>query len=184
MPRILLFFVLFFPLPAYAQADHKHHMEHGSRAFHSSALKPTEAGQSAFAAIQEIVQILEEDPATDWAQVDIEALRQHLIDMDHVTLRAEVRGEPVEGGMRFIVSGAGPVKDSIQRMIMAHAATMDGVGDWKFTANVTQNGAILTVVSEKDTTKLHGLGFIGIMTRGMHHQEHHLMIARGNHPHH
>ena len=27
------------------------------------------------------------------------------------------------------------------------------------------------------------LGFIGVMTRGMHHQDHHLMIARGEHPH-
>jgi hypothetical protein len=35
----------------------------------------------------------------------------------------------------------------------------------------------------KDDAKLHGLGFLGVMTRGMHHQEHHLMIARGEHPH-
>ena len=31
--------------------------------------------------------------------------------------------------------------------------------------------------------KLKALGFIGVMTVGMHHQEHHLMIARGMHPH-
>lgn len=182
----LLFLALLFPRLAYAQADHGHHMEHESQALHtsSSAAKPTQAGQAAFAAIQEIVQILEDDPATDWSQVDIESLRQHLIDMDNITLRAEVVGEPVEGGMRFVISGTGPVKDSIQRMVTAHAATMDGEAGWKFTARATQNGAILTVVSEKDAAKLRGLGFIGIMTRGMHHQHHHLMIARGNHPHH
>ena len=50
-----------------------------------------------------IVEILEADPATDWGKVNIEALRQHLIDMDNVTLRAELKSGPVEGGMRFIV---------------------------------------------------------------------------------
>jgi len=39
-------------------------------------------GQDAFGAIQEIVQILDADPKTDWSKVDLEALRQHLIDMD------------------------------------------------------------------------------------------------------
>ena len=33
----------------------------------------TEAGQIAFAAIQEIVAILEADPQTDWSKVDIDA---------------------------------------------------------------------------------------------------------------
>ncbi len=46
----------------------------------------TEGGQSAFAALQEVVSYLMADPATDWSRVDIEALRQHLIDMDNVTL--------------------------------------------------------------------------------------------------
>jgi hypothetical protein len=32
--------------------------------------------------------------------------------------------------------------------------------------------------------KLRGLGLFGVLTVGMHHQEHHLMIARGDSPHH
>ncbi len=36
---------------------------------------PKEAGQSAFAAIHEIVVMLEGDPKTDWSKVDIDALR-------------------------------------------------------------------------------------------------------------
>ncbi len=35
------------------------------------------------------------DPETDSSQVDIEALRQHLIDMDNVTLRARVHVQEV-----------------------------------------------------------------------------------------
>ena len=41
----------------------------------------TMPGQDAFGAIQEIVQILQSDPKTDWSKVNIDALRQHLIDM-------------------------------------------------------------------------------------------------------
>ena len=119
--------------------------------------------------------MLEADPQTDWSKVNIEALRQHLIDMNNVTLEAKVTSEPVDGGMRFDVTGEGPVRDSIRRMVMAHAATMNGVDGWHFQAATTESGATLSVVPpSKDLGKLHGLGFIGVMTRGMHHQEHHL----------
>ena len=47
-----------------------------------AATSPPMPGQDAFGAIQEIVQILDADPKTDWSKVDLEALRQHLIDMD------------------------------------------------------------------------------------------------------
>ncbi|RNJ48092.1 hypothetical protein [Methylocystis hirsuta] len=175
------------PVHAIAQAAGGHHMEshHAMMSGHQMAAAPAEAGQAAFAAIQEIVGLLEADPSTDWSKVNIEALRQHLIDMDNVTLRAEVKSESVDGGLRFTVSGSGPVKNSIQRMVIAHAATMNGAGDWTFNAVQTDEGAVLTVrAPAKDQDKLGGLGFIGIMTRGMHHQAHHLMIARGADPHH
>lgn len=145
---------------------------------------PTEPGQAAFAAIQEIVGILDADPNTDWSKVNIEALRQHLIDMNNVTLAAQVVSEPIEGGMRYTVTGTGPVQMSIRRMVTAHAATMDGVDGWHFEATNTEGGAVLIVrPSGKDMGKLAGLGFIGVLARGMHHQMHHLMIARGENPH-
>jgi hypothetical protein len=44
---------------------------------------------------------------------------------------------------------------------------------------------MLTVtVPAADMNKLKALGFLGLMTRGMHNQQHHLMIARGDNPHH
>ncbi|MGA7666054.1 MAG: hypothetical protein WBW13_14615, partial [Pseudolabrys sp.] len=45
---------------------------------------PTLPGQDAFGTIQEIVQTLQSDPKTDWSKVNIDALRQHLIDMNEV----------------------------------------------------------------------------------------------------
>ena len=184
--------ILLTPATAPAQTAHPVHSpnpHHGAAATtggNAHAARPTEPGQAAFAAIQEIVSILDADPNTDWSKVDIEALRRHLIDMDNVTLRAKAAAGPVDRGMRFTVTGAGPVRESIRRMVTAHAATMDGRNGWKFAAADHPEGAILTVTVSgmADAAKLKGLGFIGIMTWGMHHQEHHLMIAAGRAPHH
>jgi hypothetical protein len=182
MRRAALLFAFLIPALALAQTMHDRHM--GGMPNAGGGHPASEPGQAAFGAIQEIVEILETDPTTDWRNVNIDALRQHLIDMDNVTLHAEVKGETITGGMRFIVSGLGPVRDSIRRMVTAHAQMMNGVGDWVFAATNTDSGAVLTVtVPAVDADKLHGLGFIGVMTRGMHHQAHHLMIARGIDPH-
>ena len=86
--------------------------------------------------------------------------------------------------MRFNVTGEGPVRDSIRRMTAAHAATMNGVDEWKFEVAEIEGGASLAVhAPAKDADKLRGLGFLGVLTLGMHHQIHHLMIARGVNPH-
>ena len=165
-------------------ANQTMHMHHMMMAQPTPGTSPTQPGQSAFAAIQEIVALLEADPATNWSKVNIDALRQHLIDMDNVTLHADVRSEPFEGGMRFKVTGADLVRGSVRRMIGAHVATMNGVDGWMFSAAETETGADLTVfVPPKDQTKLRALGFIGVMTHGLHHQLHHLMLARGENPH-
>lgn len=185
MLRILAVLAVLAPGAALAQMTHDHDGDaHHMHMMSVGGKAPTQSGQSAFAAIQEIVEILEADPRTDWSKVDVEALRRHLVDMNNVTLAADVRAEPVEGGMRFTVTGAGAVRDSIRRMVAAHAATMNGADGWRMSSAEIEDGAVLTVlVPAKDAEKLHGLGFIGVLTRGMHHAMHHLMIARGENPH-
>jgi len=166
------------------------HMQHAHAMTSNTALQAggttdgvTEPGQSAFAAIQEIVAVLVADPATDWSIVDLESLRQHLIDMDNVTLRAEVRSVDVDGGVRFDVTSDIPaVAASNRRMVSAHAATMDGVQGWALHANDLSNGASLTVLGD-DRERILGLGLIGMMALGMHHQAHHLALATGHSPH-
>jgi hypothetical protein len=152
----------------------------------SAKAAPREPGQSAFAAIQEIVTILEADPQTDWSNVDIETLRSHLIDMDNVTLRSDVQTLPVEDGYRFTVTGEGKVTSSIRRMLSAHAATMNGIRGFSYEVAETPGGSVLTVTASEpsDLQMLAGLGFIGVMTLGAHHQEHHLALASGQSPHH
>lgn len=160
------------------------HMGDAMGGMDGASARPSQAGQGAFAAIQEIVAILMADPATDWSKVDIDALRAHLADMDAVTLHARVARTPVDGGLRFEVTGDGPVAESIRRMVLAHAETMNGFDGWTLSAEPIAGGAALTVrAPAKDAARLNGLGFFGVMTLGMHHAMHHLMIARGLNPH-
>lgn len=165
--------------------DHSKMMHGNQEGMMMGGMAPQETGQPAFAAIQEIVAMLDANPSTDWSKVNIEALRQHLIDMDNVTLGAVVSASQTGGSMRFAVTGEGAVQGSITRMVMAHAATMNGVDGWTFAAEPTQTGAILTVTppDPASMTKLKALGFIGILTLGMHHQQHHWMLAIGKSPH-
>lgn len=146
---------------------------------HGSA--PALPGQDAFGAIQEIVRGLEADPQTDWSKVDLEALRQHLIDMSDVTLQANIASKPVDGGLQMIVTGSGRTLAAIRRMVPMHATEINGLNGWNATAEVVGDGVRLTVTSSdpREVQHLRGLGFIGILVTGSHHQMHHLAMAKG-----
>ncbi|MBP6773996.1 MAG: hypothetical protein KA154_13435 [Gemmatimonadaceae bacterium] len=159
--------------------QHTPGMEHAS----GPAL-PTQGGQSAFAAVSEIVKLLESDPKTDWSKVNLEALRQHLIDMDAVTLRARVKQSTVTRGLSMDVTGDAPVAAAIRRMVGAHAPTLEALGGWRASTAPIPGGMRLTVVASDASdsatvTRIRALGFIGLMTQGDHHTQHHLMIATG-----
>ena len=146
---------------------------------------PTMSGQDAFGTVQEIVHILEADPTTNWSKVALEALRQHLIDMNEVTLRADARATETDGGVTIAVTGSGRTLAAIQRMVPAHAAELNGLGGWSATAAPLPDGVLLTVTARdpKEAGHIRGLGFIGLMVSGAHHQPHHLAMARGSFSH-
>lgn len=158
-------------------------------AAHSDAAEthavPTLPGQDAYGAIQEVVRILEADPATDWSKVRLDALREHLIDMNEVTLHASAQERAIPGGLEVLVTGAGRALDAIRRMVPSQARQMDGQRGWRCAAVTVPEGVRLTVTSTDTAQIAHirGLGFIGFMASGDHHQRHHLMLARGLHPH-
>jgi predicted RNA binding protein YcfA (HicA-like mRNA interferase family) len=158
-----------------SQPDHARHMEA------DRATVPTMPGQDAFGTIQEIVRILEADPRTDWSRVNIAALREHLIDMNEVTLHAKAGAERVDGGLRITVTGTGRTLEAIRRMIPAHAREIDGRAGWSVTTSPVTDGVVLTVsaTDPSQAVRIRGLGFIGVMVRGAHHQPHHLAMARG-----
>jgi hypothetical protein len=141
---------------------------------------PTMPGQDAFGTIQEIVQILQSDPKTDWSKVNIDELRQHLIDMNEVTLRAAAVQRMTDNGIEITVTGDGHTLEAIKRMVPAHVNELHEIG-WSAKSEDLPNGVKLTVLASEaqPLTKLKALGFMGIMVQGGHHQPHHLMMAMG-----
>lgn len=178
MLKLALSAVVFF-LAVPASAQHSHSDPAGS-------MGPTETGQSAFAAIAEIVQILNDDPNTDWDKVNIQALRDHLVDMDLVTTQAVV-GTRTEGRtVEFAVTGDETVARAVERMVLAHSPILEMASGWRVGADPTDGGATLriTVESDQQLAQVTALGFFGVMTIGAHHQAHHMQMALGEYPHH
>lgn len=164
--------ILVWALPS--RAEERHHGAH-----HSDL--PVEVGQSAFAALAEIVAMLEADPETDWTKVNFSALREHLVDMNALTLDAAITEEPRDDGLSITVTGAGRILRAIHHMVPAHAAELDKMQAWSASAETTSEGAVLNVTSpaEEIQAKIKALGFFGLMATGSHHQAHHFAIARG-----
>jgi hypothetical protein len=173
--------VLWAPHASAQMAGHEHAQE-------QAQAMPTEAGQATFAAIAEIVSMLQSDPSTDWSQVDIAALREHLVDMDRVFTGVQVDEQPVEGGVEITVTGSADDVASARRMVNAHAAmmrSMGEMGDSELAVDDRGDALVLTwTTSDPDqVAKLRGLGFFGFLAQGDHHRHHHLMIATGRNPH-
>ena len=158
---------------------------HGQGAGQMGVSEPTMPGQDAFGTVQEIVRILEADPRTDWSKIDLEALRQHLIDMNEVTLKADAAAKPIDGGLEIAVTGTGRTLAGIQRMVPAHAQELDRMNGWNAKTEALPNGVLLTVTSGdlKEVQHIRGLGSIGLLVSGAHHQPHHLAMAKGEFAH-
>jgi len=169
-----------------AQSDASHNMVHNSSMAHTMPiLAPKEPGQGAFAAIQEIVSILESDSSTNWPQVNISALRQHLVDMQQLTINALVEATPIEGGLLMIITGNKRTLEAAKAMVPAHVTMIQGMHGWQLQAQVKANSVHLTVTAANanEISHIRGLGLFGIMATGSHHQTHHIGIARGQEVH-
>jgi hypothetical protein len=167
--------------------QHGHHM-----AEMRAAGAPAQPGQDAFGAIAEVVRTLDADPKTDWSTVDLERLRQHLIDMNEVVLHSEVKQTAVPGGLAMEVTGTGRTEQAIRSMVVPHATELDHLPAYAARSKIIPGGVRLTVTAKsagdvKTVARLRGLGFIGLLTEGGHHGPHHLAMAKGQafggHPH-
>lgn len=87
------------------------------------------------------------------------------------------------GGIEVAVTGTGRTIEAIQRMIPAHAHEIDQthLNGWSAKTDPLPNGVMLTVTASdpKEVEHIRGLGFIGILASGSHHQPHHLAMAKG-----
>ena len=160
------------------------HMQHMPEMPGMVAGAPTMPGQDAFGAIAEVVRLLDADASTDWSKVDLERLRQHLIDMNEVVLRAQVKQAPVPGGLVMDVTGTGRTEQAIRAMLVPHAAELGRMPSYAAKTELIPGGVRLTVTAKaaddaKAVARLRGLGFIGLLTEGGHHGPHHLAMAKG-----
>lgn len=133
----------------------------------------TAAGNDAFWAIQEAIQKLDADPHTDWSKVNLEALRQHLVDMQNFTLYVEVLSQtPIAQGMKAEVRPTTKGSEaSLERVFAAHPAQLKRETGWEM--HVTKQGDVfvltVTTPNEAEVDRLRGLGYIGVMALGAHY---------------
>lgn len=183
-PGLALFFIIgggaIFVASTLVFAQGRSHTDHDRHVHGGEAAVPTMVGQDAFGSIQEIVRLLEADPATDWSKVDIAALREHLIDMDEVTMRARESERGLNNGLEIAVTGQGRTLAAIKRIVPAHTRELVALG-WSTESQDLPNGVKLVVTASdpRQVIKIKALGFMGIMVQGAHHQTHHLMMAKG-----
>jgi hypothetical protein len=145
---------------------------------------PTLPGQDAFGAMAEVVRLLEADPGTDWSRVDLERLRQHLIDMNEVVLRSAVMASSVPGGLAMEITGPARTEQAIRAMVGPHAAELDRMPEWTARTEPMTGGLRLIVTARtpedaKTVARIRGLGFAGLLVQGGHHGPHHLAMAKG-----
>jgi hypothetical protein len=116
--------------------------------------------------------------------VDLERLRQHLIDMNEVVLRAAVKATRVPGGLVMDVTGAGRTNQAVRAMVVPHVRELNALPGLAAKAEPIAGGVRLIVTTRdaedaKAVARVRGLGFVGLLTLGAHHQLHHLAMARG-----
>ncbi|WP_299734099.1 hypothetical protein [uncultured Tateyamaria sp.] len=175
---------------AIAQTSHTGHsdgMDHSAhqqeQVMTSAAL--SEPGQGAFAALSEVVRVLEADPNTDWAQVDLGGLRAHLVDMDRLVMDTVVMETDLPDGTSAIAAGDADTIATLRRMVPAHAAQLARDDRWTVASTETSDGIELRVTSEIPAVvaRIKGLGFFGLMASQDHHREHHFFMAQGKDAH-
>ena len=163
--------------------DHDAGMDHAAHGQADTADRGvlTEPGQGAFAALSEVVRVLEADADTDWSRVDLAGLRAHLVDMDRLVSDAVVTETDLPDGLLMMATGDLETIATLRRMVPAHAAQLARDDRWTVDAAEIENGVELRVTSVDPgvVARIKGLGFFGLMASQDHHREHHLMMALG-----
>ena len=170
---------------------HTHHanMNHAAMMGHNTAptqVVLTESGTDPFATLQEVIDALESNTRTNWEKVNIEALRLHLVEMQDMTINVDVKQQHIDNGFQAVVSPttSNAVK-SLTRVLSGHPAQMKAETGWDMQVQINNSVFTLTVTTDnaKDVAKIRGLGYIGVMAYGNHHQPHHWAMASGDNPH-
>ncbi len=167
--------------------SHQNHSQNHHHQMQMAKSPLTEAGNDVFGTIQEVIAKLNADPNTDWNKVNIEALRSHLVDMYEMTINVNIISQkPVKNGLRVKMQAIGNrASAALKRVFSAHPMMLEQETGWKMSVEMNNNEYTLTITSNKleDVDKIRGLGYIGLMAYGNHHQPHHWSMAKGSNPH-
>jgi len=140
-------------------------------------------GNQIFGAIQETITALEQDPNTNWEQVNLEALRQHLLDMKAFTEEVEVlEKRAIKQGVELqIQPSTERGKVAVKRVLSMHPMMLKKEKGWTMESDRDNGMWTITCTStnSNDVPKIRALGYIGLLAQGAHHQHHHWMIATG-----
>jgi len=106
--------------------------------------------------------------------------------MQDMTLNVNVEQEPIKLGFKAVITPTTKrALQSMSRVLSVHPSQMKKETGWDMF--VTNNNGIFTVTVTtnqlQDVNKIRGLGYIGIMAYGNHHQPHHWAMASGDNPH-
>jgi hypothetical protein len=173
------------PAPVMSCAAHAPKSSHEPGGAHSDRL--LEPGQAIFGALSETLERLEADPATDWTRVDLDALREHLVQMDLLFGEARVSREPLPDGLRFVVRGSDEVLEAASAIGPMHAQMLRAtVPSWQIGVEARAEDVVFEVRSSElaQQVKIRALGFAGLLTLGAHHADHHWQMATGGAAHH
>lgn len=161
-----------------ATAEQEADNEHGATSGMGAPLAP---GQEMFGAISEINTLIE-DAGMGWVKVDLDALWEHLKDMDALMTGAVVTKTELKNGLSMIVSGNGAAARAVENMIPTHASFLRSVRpnwDIQIDGENARYEVIVTASNEAEIERIKALGFSGFMVQDDHHASHHLGIATG-----
>lgn len=143
----------------------------------------TMPGNEIFGTIQEVVRKLESDPNTDWSKVNLEALRQHLLDMKAFTEEVQVIDKkPIRGGVEIRVSPETKrAGGALKKLFMMHPQMLKEEKGWDMKTQLKNDIWTITCTTKNpaEVEEIRGLGYIGLIAEGSHHQYHHWLIATG-----
>ena len=174
----------------YASSNHTgDHLHQGTMMNHmtkDSKITLTEAGNDAFGSIQEVIKKLNDDPNTDWSKVNIEALRAHLSDMQDMTLNIKIISQKnIPNGVEVTIKATTPrAYGALKRVFKAHPKQLKKETGWDMKVEEKDKNFTMRILTSKknEIDKIRGLGYIGIMAYGAHHQPHHWMMANSKKP--